>query len=100
LADISTYYFYFRALGLFGGEIGESIRLTDDISNDLVEVSAPRSVQHAESGSPNPIIQSSVAVAEEIPLHCAIVPLTRSVSSSFSDLSASNLLHVLPVQRK
>ena len=82
-------------LGLFGGEISESIRLADDTSNDFVQVSAMHIHKCLEIASGHLFFQGSVGVAEELVPNLVFVPFAKPAPSS-----ASDLLRLLSIQRK
>ena len=62
------------ALGLIGGELGESFRLADDVSNDYVQVSASPAHKCVEIVFQSLISQESVAIAQELPLSFPVLP--------------------------
>jgi len=84
------------ALGVFGGEIGESFHLTDDVSNDFVQVSASQIHKSGEIASARLISHLSLEVAEELVPCLAIIPFaTPAIPSSGADL-----LRLVSIQRK
>jgi len=82
-------------LGLFCGELGESFRLADDASNDLVQVSTASIHKCAEIASRDLISQRSITVPQELIVNFAVVTSTDAAPSSGPDL-----LRLLSIQRK
>jgi hypothetical protein len=84
------------ALGLFSGEFPESSTLTDDVSNDFVEVSfalISRRIEFASAGSmPS---ERRISLAEE-----TVQNLTVSLAIDPVLLSDSDLLRSLSIQRR
>jgi hypothetical protein len=82
-------------LGLFGGEISESVRLADDTSNDFVQVSAKPIDNCGEIATGDFISQGSTVVAEGLVPNFAVIPFAKLVP-----FSASDLLRLISIQRK
>ena len=82
-------------LGLFGGEIGESVRLADDTSNDFVQVSAKPIDNCGEIAPGDFISQGSIVVTEGLVPNFAVIPFAKLVP-----FSASDLLRLISIQRK
>ena len=83
------------ALGLFGGELGESFRLADDISNDYVQVSASAFHKSVDNGSQAEVSQRVAPIVQELILSIPVI-----LFSEPSLHSASDLLRLISVQRK
>jgi hypothetical protein len=82
------------ALGLFCGELGESVRLADDVSNDLVVSAAPSS-KCVEMAQPDVISRQGIMVFEESTRGPAVIP-----STALAIPSAQDLLRLLSIQRR
>ena len=82
-------------LGLFCSELGETFRLADDVSNDLVQVSNASTYKCAEIASRDVVSQRGVTVAHELILNLAVVTTIAAAPSSDPDL-----LRLLSIQRK
>jgi hypothetical protein len=82
-------------LGLFGGELGESIRLADDVSNDFVQVSTTQIHKCGNIAPVDLISQKSITVAEEPFPSLIVVSFAKPAFSS-----ASDLLRLISIQRK
>ena len=82
-------------LGLFCGELVESFRLADDVSNDFVEVSAAPISKGAETAQRDLRSRRGVTVFDESIRSLAVIPSTALVISS-----AQDLLRLLSIQRK
>jgi len=82
-------------LGLFGGEIAESVRLADDTSNDFVQVSAGHIHICGEIASGHLFFLNSVTVAEKLFPNLVVIPFAKP-----APLSAPDLLRLLSIQRK
>jgi hypothetical protein len=82
-------------LGLFCGELGESLRLADDVSNDFVEVSVATISTGAEMAKWDLSSRRGVTVFEESIRSLAVIPSTALAISS-----AQDLLRFLSIQRK
>lgn len=86
-------------LGLACGELPESFRLTDDVSNDFVEESSPVS-ESTEIAPADLIGQHGNAQAEES-IRESVPEPARAISSIASPPALSpNLLRLLSIQRK
>lgn len=87
------------SLALFCGELSESARLVDDVSNDLVQVSAARVSNSAETNwriyRRDGISRQACRVFEEPVRGLAVIPSTPLAISS-----AQDLLRLLSIQRK
>jgi hypothetical protein len=83
------------AVLLFGGEVGESACLVDDISNDYILAPASPVLQLVQRAPAHLIFQGSFKVADELTLKLAVIP-----SGEASRSSASDLLRLLSIQRK
>jgi len=81
-------------LGLFCGELGESFRLADDTSNDLVEIS-PDSISKCVEAEPSNLSKRCTIVVEKFICKLAAIPLSGPVTSS-----PPELLRLLSIQRK
>jgi hypothetical protein len=88
-------FFLSLTLGLFGGELGESFRLADDVSNDYVQMSASPLHKCVEIASQDLSSQGSVALAQEL-----LLSLRIHSSSHPSFYPVSDLLRLISVQRK
>ena len=93
--ELRLLFFLSLTLGLFGGELGESFRLADDVSNDLVQVSTTLDRKCAENASSDLISVKGIAVAEELILYAFIIS-----SSKPAYFSASDLLRLFSIQLK
>lgn len=82
-------------LGLFCGELVESLRLADDVSNDFVEVSAAPIAKGAEMAQWDLCCRRGFTVFDESIRSLAVIP-----STAFAILSAQDLLRLLSIQRK
>jgi hypothetical protein len=83
------------ALVCYGGELGESSRLADEVSNDLVAVSIAVDRKCAETPSQYLVSRNGITTAKElIPYLFAIPSITPAHSS------ASDLLRLFSIQRK
>ena len=82
-------------LALFGGELVESYSLTDDVSNDLIQVSATPVHKCANLASCDLIQQEVVTAVEKLTVNPAVISFAGRDSSS-----ASDLLRLLSIQRK
>jgi len=82
-------------LGLFGGEISESVRLADDASNDFVQVSAKPTHNCGKIAPGDLISQGSIVVAEGLVPNIAAIPFAK-----LAPFSASDLLRLISIQRK
>jgi hypothetical protein len=82
-------------LGLFGGEISESVRLADDTSNDFVQVLAKPIHNCGKIALGNLISEGSIVVAEELVPNIAVIPFAKP-----APFSASDLLRFISIQRK
>jgi len=95
-AKLLRFLFLFSlTLSVFGGELGESCRLADDVSNDFVRVSATPIYKVAEVAPRRLTSQRSIAITEELVPYLAISPFAKPARSS-----ASDLLHLVSIQRK
>jgi hypothetical protein len=83
------------ALGLFGGELGESFRLADDISNDYVQVSASAFHKCVNNASQADVSQRVSPIAQGLVLSIPVV-----LFSEPSLYPVSDLLRLISVQRK
>jgi hypothetical protein len=82
-------------LGLFCGELVESLRLADDVSNDFVEVSAAPISNGAEMAQWDLCCRRGFTVFDESIRSLAVIP-----STALAILSAQDLLRLLSIQRK
>jgi len=82
-------------LGLFGGELGESFRLADDVSNDLVQVSPTHMLKCAEVASEELHPQRGITAAAVLIHELGLIPFADPTSPSVSDL-----LSLTCIQRK
>ena len=87
------------ALALFCGELSESARLVDDVSNDFVQVSAGRVSNSAETDwriyRRDGISRQACRVFEEPVRGLSVIP-----SKQLAISSAQDLLRLLSIQRK
>ena len=83
------------ALGLFGGELGESFRLADDFSNDYVLVSASALHKNVGYASQGEVSQRIAPIAQQLILSIPVV-----LFSEPSLYPVSDLLRLISVQRK
>jgi hypothetical protein len=82
-------------LGLFGGEIGESICLVDDTANDFVQASVSSIHKCSETAPGHLISPRRIVLAEELVQPLPVISSTQSAPSSGSDL-----LCLISIQRK
>ena len=82
-------------LGLFGGELGESFRLADDVSNDLVQVSPTHMLKCVEVDSEELHPQGGITAASAFIQELVLIPFADPTS-----LSVSALLSLTCIQRK
>lgn len=88
-------FFLSLTLSLFGGELGESFRLADDVSNDYVQMSASPLHKCVEIASQDLSSQGSVTLVQELLLS---LPIHSSSDPSFYPVL--DLLRLISVQRK
>jgi len=83
------------SLGLFCGEIPESLNLSDDVANDFVEDSAAPSASEIQEVRENPRPAPRVSPSEQlIPQLQAVRPIEYTL------LAMPDLLRLFSIQRK
>jgi hypothetical protein len=88
-------FFLSLALGLFCGELSESIRLADDVSNDLVEVLPAAISTCAETGLWDVNSRQGISVLKESARSHSIIPFAARAI-----LPAQDLLRLFSIQLK
>ena len=83
------------ALVIFCAELSESVRLADDVSDDLVEVSAAPVPKSADMAQRDVISRRGIPVVEESGRSLDLISSTALAVSS-----AQDLLRMLSIQRK
>jgi len=92
---VRFFFIILLALGLFGGELGESFRLADDISNDYIQVSASAFHKCVDNASQAELSQAVTPIAQGLILSIPVI-LFREPSLH----PVSDLLRWISVQRK
>jgi hypothetical protein len=82
-------------LCLFGGELGESLRLADDVSNDLVQISPTHVVKSDEATFQDVYSQRGITAEAEFIQGLMLISFAQRTSFSISDL-----LSLTCIQRK
>ena len=95
VAALKFLFLLLLAVLLFGGEVGESACLVDDVSNDYILAPASPVHQLVQRAPAHVIFQGIFTVADELILELALIPPGEASRSS-----ASDLLRLLSIQRK
>jgi len=98
---VRKFYFlllFSLTLGLFCGEIPETCRLIDDVSNDCVEESAACNSERTEVSTAPQVTERNISSADELVSDFAPVPSVAV--AEFSPASGAALLRLLSIQRK
>ena len=82
-------------LSLFSGELGELVRLADDVSNDCVQLSASPTHKSDGVAAGDLVTGSGIDVAQEFDFRLAF-----TLSAKPGQPSGSSLLRLLVIQRK
>jgi hypothetical protein len=89
-------FLFSLALALFCCEIPESLKLTDDASNDFVQEGSAPVCKNTKMASGDLIVEREIALAETSIQNLPAIPLSIDTVS----LSGPSLLLLLSIQRK